>query len=152
MKVSIVAASPTTKAYRQQARLFGFGTRSGVPLPFERGGVVPDRDYYDRLSRAWGCSSVAVTNGMRGDTINLAIGQGTLLVTPLQMANAYAVLASGGKLHQPNIAAKITDSDGRLIKAFRPRLVNEVSIPAYVSEPLLDGLNGRHGLQPAQRR
>ena len=133
--------APYDEGIQDAARLFGFGAKTGVPLPYERGGVVPDRDYYERL-QAQGVFQRGGDEWYAGDTINLAIGQGTLLVTPLQMANAYAVLASGGKVHQPNIASRITSHGGRLLKEFGPRLVDEVGIPARVSEALLDGLNG----------
>ena len=132
---------PRDEGIQTAARLFGLGKKSGVPLPYERSGVVPDRDYYDRLS-AEGVFQRGGDEWYAGDTVNLAIGQGTLLTTPLQMANVYAVLASSGRLHQPNIAWKITDHNGDVLKEFGPRLVDEVSLPANVLEPLMDGLNG----------
>ena len=104
-------------------------------------GVVPDREYYDYQFE----QGVFLRGGdqwFAGDTINLAIGQGNLLATPLQMANLYAVVASGGKVHQPNIATRITDRNGNLLEEFGPRLVREIEWTAAVSTPLLDGLNG----------
>ena len=132
---------PHDEGIQEAARQFGLGVSSGVPLPYERSGVVPDRAYYDRL-HAKGVFQRGGDEWYVGDTINLAIGQGTLLTTPLQMANTYAVLANGGKVYQPNIASRIVDRGGDVMEEFGPRLVSEVSIPSYVSEPLLDGLNG----------
>ena len=132
---------PSDEGIQETARLFGLGSYTGVPLPHERPGVVPDRDYYDyQFSQG-----VFLRNGAQwyaGDTINLAIGQGNLLTTPLQMANLYAVAASEGKFHQPNIATKITDRSGAVITEFGPRLVRQLDWGPEISGPLLDGLNG----------
>ena len=133
--------SPLDEGIQESARAFGLGSHTGIPLPHERAGVVPDREYYDYQFE----QGVFLRSGAQwfaGDTINLAIGQGNLLVTPLQMANVYAVVASGGKVHQPNIATKITDRDGRVLDEFGPRLVRELEWSAELSGPLLDGLNG----------
>ena len=132
---------PLDEGIQKSAEAFGLGTPTGVPLPNERAGVVPDREYYDYQFD----QGVFLRSGdewFAGDTINIAIGQGNLLVTPLQMANAYAIVASGGKVHQPNIATRITDRDGDVLEEFTPRLVREVPWTAELSEPLLDGLNG----------
>ena len=134
-------SQPYDEGIQETARLFGLGTRTGVPLPHEHSGVVPDRDYYD-YQFSQGVFLRSGAQWYAGDTINLAIGQGNLLVTPLQMANVYAVVASGGKLHQPNIAARITDRDGDTLAEFGPRLVRELEWSHGVVQPLLDGLNG----------
>ena len=133
--------SPLDEGIQESARAFGLGSHTGIPLPHERAGIVPDREYYDYQFE----QGVFLRSGAQwfaGDTINLAIGQGNLLVTPLQMANVYAVVASGGKVHQPNIATKITDRDGQVLDEFGPRLVRELEWSAELSGPLLDGLNG----------
>ena len=133
--------SPLDEGIQESARALGLGSHTGIPLPHERAGVVPDREYYDYQFE----QGVFLRSGAQwfaGDTINLAIGQGNLLATPLQMANLYAVLASEGKVHQPNIATKITDRDGQVLEEFGPRLVRELEWGAEISGPLLDGLNG----------
>ena len=133
--------APLDEGIQESARAFGLGSHTGIPLPHERAGVVPDREYYDYQFE----QGVFLRSGAQwfaGDTINLAVGQGNLLVTPLQMANVYAVMASGGKVHQPNIATKITDRDGQVLDEFGPRLVRELEWSAELSGPLLDGLNG----------
>ena len=133
--------SPLDEGIQETAEAFGLGSHTGIPLPHERAGIVPDREYYDYQFE----QGVFLRSGAQwfaGDTINLAIGQGNLLATPLQMANLYAVLASEGKVHQPNIATKITDRNGQVLEEFGPRLVRELEWSAEVSGPLLDGLNG----------
>ena len=133
--------APLDEGIQETARAFGLGSHTGVPLPHERAGVVPDKDYYDYQFE----QGVFLRSGAQwfaGDTINLAIGQGNLLATPLQVANVYAVLASEGKVHQPNIATKITDRDGNVLEEFSPRLVRELDWTAEIAVPLLDGMNG----------
>ena len=132
---------PLDEGIQESARQLGLGVHTGVPLPHERAGVVPDRAYYDYQFD----QGVFLRGGdqwFAGDTINLAIGQGNLLTTPLQVANLYAAMASGGKLHQPNIAARITDRSGAVLEEFSPRLLRELEWHPGISVPLLDGMNG----------
>ena len=134
-------SQPLDEGIQQTARAFGLGSLSGIPLPHERSGVVPDRDYYDYQFE----QGVFLRSGSQwfaGDTINLAIGQGNLLTTPLQVANVYAALASQGKLYQPNIASRITDRNGEVTEEFGPRLLRELEWTAELATPLLDGMNG----------
>ncbi|KUP96693.1 penicillin-binding protein 2 [Thermobifida cellulosilytica] len=124
------------------ARAFGFGEPTGVDLPNEAVGRVPDRhwkrDYWER-TRAVSCRraekgypEVAEEDPKRaaeltgiaaehcaegyvwraGDAMNLSIGQGDLLVTPLQVANAYAAIANGGTLYQPRVGRALLEADG----------------------------------------
>jgi len=126
---------------QQAARELGLGSDSGVQLPYERSGVVPDRNYFDAQFDA----GVAIRNGSQwyaGDTINLSIGQGGLLVTPLQLVNAYATIANGGRLHQPNVATKITSPDGEVVREFAPRVLRDLAMPESVRQPIIDGLLG----------
>lgn len=123
------------------ARELGLGSDTGVQLPYERSGVVPDRKYFDSQFAA----GAAIRDGSQwyaGDTINLSIGQGGMLVTPIQLANAYATIANGGRLHQPNIVSKITSPDGKIIREFVPRVVRDLAIPDSVRQPIVDGLLG----------
>jgi penicillin-binding protein 2 len=84
-------------------RLFGLGTRTGIDLPGERPGFVPDADWK------------AKTKGERwyvGDTYNLSIGQGDLLVTPLQVASYTSTIADSGIHITPHVAQAFIASDG----------------------------------------
>ncbi len=132
---------PLDEGIQEAARLFGLGSRTGIPLQHERAGVVPDREYYD-YQFSQGVFARSGAEWYAGDTINLAIGQGNLLVTPLQMANVYAAIASEGKVHQPNIAEAVTTRSGDVIAEFGPRLVKEIEFDSATRDPLLDGLNG----------
>ena len=132
---------PLDEGIQESARAFGLGSHTGIPLPHERAGVVPDRDYYD-YQFSQGVFLRSGAQWYAGDTINLAIGQGNLLATPLQMVNVYSAVASEGRVYQPNIATKITHRNGDVLEEFGPRLVRELEWNAEVAVPLMDGLNG----------
>jgi penicillin-binding protein 2 len=88
---------------QQMARECGFGERTGISLDFERPGLVPDDAWKRRARRdSW----------RDGDTCNLSIGQGALLVTPIQLAMYAAALANGGTLWRPRLVKRIVRADG----------------------------------------
>jgi penicillin-binding protein 2 len=132
---------PFDEGIQLTSRELGLDGATGVALPYERGGAVPDRAYFDSQFEA-GVFARSGEEWYTGDTIQLAIGQGDLLVTPLQLANVYATFANGGRVLQPNIATKIVDKDGVVLVDFGPRVVRELPMPRGILEPLLDGLNG----------
>ena len=85
------------------ARAYGLGAPTGIPYFPETSGVVPDPEWkIDEVGDGWS----------NGDAINMAIGQGFLEATPLQMANAYATLANGGTLYQPYIVDRLREVGG----------------------------------------
>lgn len=91
-----LAAGPD--AIAKKSMEFGFGAATGIDLPSERKGLVPSRGWKQRKrSGAW----------FDGDTLNLSIGQGYLLVTPLQALGMITVVATGGELIRPYLAEKI---------------------------------------------
>jgi len=83
--------------------LFGLGQTSGIDLPGERSGLLPDEDWKREVKdEEW----------YIGDTYHLAIGQGDLLVTPLQVNNYNVAIANGGTLYQPHLVKSIAYTDG----------------------------------------
>ncbi len=83
----------------------GLGQQTGIELPGEKPGLLPSPTWKRRrFNEPW----------YRGDTLNLAIGQGYLLVTPLQVARMVAAIANGGRLVQPHLVEKIVEPDGRV--------------------------------------
>ena len=101
------------------ARLFGFGAETGVDVPGEKAGLVPDEEWSRRVRKhKW----------YPGETISVAIGQGPLLVTPLQMAVMAAAVANRGKRPTPHLA----DASGPV------RPVN--GIPDWAWKPVHQGL------------
>jgi len=97
----------------QYARRFGFGARSGIELPAEAEGIAPDPDW-KRAKRGEPWTS--------GDTVNLSIGQGFMLATPLQIADMTAGLASGGSLFRPHVVAGLADLGARPTPALPARV------------------------------
>jgi penicillin-binding protein 2 len=101
------------KHYYSQA---GFGSLTGVDLPGEVKGVVPDP--------AWKAQQFPDDPGWYvGNTYQLAIGQSYLLTTPMQIADMVAAIANGGTLWRPQLVQKITDEDGRPVTGFRPEAI-----------------------------
>ena len=102
---------------------------------------MPDRAYYDRQFDA-GVFAVDGRGWFAGATINLSIGQGELLITPLQLANTYATFGNGGTLHQPNVATRIAGPDGSLVREFGPRVLRDLEISPEFHAPIEQGLLG----------
>lgn len=96
--------------------LFGFGSKTGVDLPNEAAGLVPSPQWKEKYKKE---------NWYLGDTYHMGIGQGDLLVTPLQMLKAMSVIANGGKLISPQIVKNVTSSEGDVIKTFEPKIERE---------------------------
>jgi penicillin-binding protein 2 len=84
-------------------RAWGFGVPTGIDLPTEIGGVVPDQD--------WARSTISRTL-YDGEVLQSALGQGYDLATPLQVMNAFAALANGGTLWQPHVVLELRNPDG----------------------------------------
>jgi len=93
------------------ARLFGLGAPTGIDLPGEARGLVPDPDWKEQnYGEPW----------FIGDTYVFGIGQGYLSVTPLQMARVTAAVANGGDVLQPLIVREIRDADGKVVRPMKP--------------------------------
>ncbi|MGZ0219452.1 MAG: penicillin-binding transpeptidase domain-containing protein, partial [Acidimicrobiales bacterium] len=105
------------------------------------GGAVPDRDYY---RSQFDLGVFGTDQWFGGSTIILSIGQGELLVTPLQLANTYATFANGGRVHQPNIGLKVTTAgdEGDVIREIGPRVLRDLDIPPEFRQPIEQGLLG----------
>ncbi len=128
-------------ALQDVARELGFGTPTGIALPNEASGLIPDPATRKRLHAA---NPQAYPNGewFTGDSVNSAIGQGDVAVTPLQLANAYATFANSGTLWQPRIALKVTDESGKVLQTFNPVQVRHVDLPPQWRAPMLAGFQG----------
>jgi penicillin-binding protein 2 len=78
-----------------------------------------------------------------GDNINLAIGQGDMLVTPIQLANAYATLANGGTVWEPMIVRQIMLPGSTTVDVvLQPEAKSKLELPPQIRQPILDGLVG----------
>ena len=131
------------EALQEVAREFGFDQQTGVPLPSEADGRIPTPEQRKRQYDA-NPGLFLERNWFTGDNVNMAIGQGDVAVTPIQLANAYATFANGGTRFAPNIATKVTrgGNPDLVTRTFEPRINGTVSLPPEVRTPILDGLVG----------
>jgi penicillin-binding protein 2 len=123
------------------ARQLGFGAQTGIPLPDEAAGRIPDKALRAQ-EHAQNPKAFPEGGWFTGDNVNTSIGQGEVAVTPLQLANAYAAFANGGSVWQPRIAIKITDQAGGVIRILQPQLAHKVDLAPQVRDPILAGLQG----------
>lgn len=95
---------------------FGFGSETNIDMIGEGKGIIPDQAWKEKeMGTKW----------VLGDTYNASIGQGNILVTPLQLARAYAALANGGKLVQPFLVKAVVDKDKKTILENKPIITTE---------------------------
>lgn len=92
---------------QDHVRGFGFGTVTGVDLPYEFAGRIPDDTVKQQLIDSGALASSEVPRLLVGDEINMAIGQGLLAATPLQLAVGYGALATGGQVPQPRVVQAV---------------------------------------------
>ncbi|XVQ09174.1 penicillin-binding protein 2 [Spirillospora sp. CA-255316] len=154
------------------AREWGFGARSGIDLPGETPGRIPDRgwkrQYWNATKKAdckgakHGYPEVAKTDPGRaaylkavaaencaegyvwraGDAANFSVGQGDILVTPLQLARSYAALANGGRLVVPRVGLAVVRPDGTVARRIdpppAPKLPVDSKVLSYMRKALAD--------------
>jgi penicillin-binding protein 2 len=128
-------------ALQNVARELGFGSPTGIALPNEASGRIPDPASRKKL-HAENPQAFPTADWFTGDSVNTAIGQGDVAVTPLQLANAYATFANGGTLWQPRIALKVTDQAGKVLQSIDPVQVRHVDLPPQWRAPMLAGFEG----------
>jgi penicillin-binding protein 2 len=147
---------------QKMAKAYGFGKPTGIDLVTESGGRIPDRawkkDYWDATKKSnckhakTGYPDVAKTDPSRaaylkaiasencvdgyvfraGDAANFAVGQGDVLVTPLQLVRAYAAVANGGTLWSPRIGKAVLGPDGRVVRRIDPVNAGKVPVSSKV--------------------
>ncbi|NNG39482.1 penicillin-binding protein 2 [Flexivirga sp. ID2601S] len=161
------APADSADPFAAMARQFGIGERTGVDLPGEQAGLLPDRQWKVanwQATRADLCrraktgypevkdskqadylKQVAAENCAAGylyqpgDAVNFAIGQGSTQVTPLRMAVVYAAIANGGTLWTPQVAAAVEPASGRA-RPIAPKIAGPVTMPAAAQQIERDGL------------
>jgi penicillin-binding protein 2 len=113
--------------FQHHIRRWGFGALSGIDIPGEAEGRVPDAAWKQEVNAAYP-NLFPEPTWLPGDNINLSIGQGDLLVTPLQMAVAYSALANGGTLYRPQVGLRVQRPDGSLVRRFEGEVVGRVPL------------------------
>jgi penicillin-binding protein 2 len=110
---------------------FGFGEKTGLDMNMEHAGIAPSIEWKLKTKGyPW----------QSGDTINLSIGQGYCLATPLQILNAYAAFGNGGLLFQPQLVTKIIDSSGNVIERTKPNPVHKINMKPETISAVRAGL------------
>jgi penicillin-binding protein 2 len=112
------------------ARKFGFGEQSGIDLPSEGAGFVPTPEWKKQAKgEQW----------YIGDTYHLAIGQGDLLVTPLQIAEMTAVFANGGSLVRPHVVSAVAKADGTRVDR-QPEIITKQVVSPETIKVVREGM------------
>jgi|WetSurMetagenome_2_1015567.scaffolds.fasta_scaffold14308_3 penicillin-binding protein 2 len=114
----------------EYARALGYGRKLGIELPGESAGLIPDP--------TWKRINIG-ENWSTGDTYIGTMGQGYVLATPLQVLMSIATLANNGKLMRPTIIKEILDSQGQVIKPFKPDMLWDITVDPVINT-FVDGI------------
>jgi penicillin-binding protein 2 len=163
-RLGVMTNSAKTEVIQDMARNLGLGRRTGIDLPGEFGGNVPDWRWRERIARteaacrrkkhiplgpaysvyaaaAQGCGISDMRSWSVGDNVSLAIGQGDVQVSPLQMAVAYSAIAMNGRVPRPHLGLQIEDNSGRLVQRIQPVTSRRVRLDPVGRQAVLDGLH-----------
>ncbi len=115
------------------AAAFGIGRKTGIDLPGETTGILP--------SPAW---KKKVMNDVwyAGDTVNMAIGQGFVEASPIQMLKVVGAVANGGKVYTPYLVADVRDAHGRMLKRYSPKFEGRLPVPEQDLQIVRQGMLG----------
>ena len=116
--------------------MFGFGERTGIDLPFEFAGTVPDRELKEEYARRGVISEDEGRGYFTGDNVQLAIGQGLLSATPLQLATGYSTIANFGFVMKPEIIKAVYEAGvpDAAVQGFV-----DISRARFAEEPNIEG-------------
>lgn len=151
----------TNDWFYKTAHQFGLGKETGIDLPNEVRGRVPDRQwkqsFWEANKDGW-CKQgkkdgdyvekIAYENCLEGnrmragDSVNYSIGQGDTLVTPIQMATIYAAIANGGTLYNPTIGKAVISADGKSVQAIKPKSHGKLPMDADTRSQIDKALAG----------
>ncbi|MGB3635352.1 MAG: penicillin-binding transpeptidase domain-containing protein, partial [Rubrobacteraceae bacterium] len=114
---------------------FGFGSKTGVDLPSEQAGVVPTQSWQEEVGstpddKYWGV----------GRWVNMAIGQGDLLVTPTQLVRGYAAIQNGGTLVTPHVGLEVRNQNGEIAEKISAEPDGNVGVDPGVLEATVEGM------------
>jgi penicillin-binding protein 2 len=146
-----------------EAKSFGMGRTTGLDIPGEASGRIADRHWklsYYKAMKGYYCKvdKVRTKNDFlklfahefclegnlyrAGDAVNFSIGQGDTLVTPLQLARAYAALSNGGTLYEPRIAKAVVSPEGQVVRRIPAKVQGHVKAKKGVLKYIDDALQG----------
>ncbi|NUK21376.1 penicillin-binding protein 2 [Streptomyces lunaelactis] len=151
----------TNDWFYKTAHQFGLGKETGIDLPNEVRGRVPDRQwkqsFWEANKDGW-CrqgkkngdyvEKIAYENCLEGnrmragDSVNYSIGQGDILVTPIQMATIYAAIANGGTLYNPTIGKAVVSADGKTVQEIKPASHGKLPFTGETRDQIDEALAG----------
>lgn len=133
-------------AMQRSMEKWGLGEPTGIDLPFEAPGRIPTPDWLMDYSLSLngdtdlGREAGTWTAGVSG---NIMVGQGDILLTPLQLAQGYATLANGGTIWKPQLVLQVTDySAATNVVVTEPEASGQVDLPAEWRDPMIAGFDG----------
>jgi penicillin-binding protein 2 len=113
------------------ARMIGYGAPTGVDLPGETAGTIPDE--------AWKVKTIG-EKWVKGDTYNMSIGQGYVEASPLQVQNMTMTIANMGKVLRPHVVRQIVDSDGNVLSTASPEVVRTIDVDPRNIQTTIEGM------------
>ncbi len=113
------------------AHKVGLGSRTGIPLRAENEGNIPTDEYMLRVQKR-------VIK--KGDVANMAIGQGDILITPLQMAQAMGAVAMAGNFHMTRLVKQVQSIDNKVVAAYADRIREAIPVDPTVNDTLRKAL------------
>jgi penicillin-binding protein 2 len=125
---------------------YGLGENPGVDLPDASAGLIPTPAWRDRVFRSHKNPYID-RPWNQGDNVNLAVGQGDVMVTPLQLARAYSALANGGTLVRPHVGGRIVDLHGKTVEKIKPPPKRHLRISDETRNVILGGME-RAAMEP----
>ncbi len=123
------------------AEKYGFGEPTGIDIPGSSIGQV-DTPQLRALQHKEDPAAFPDGGWYVGDNLEMAFGQGETLVTPIQLADAYATFANGGTRYAPQLALAAETPSGKVVKVFKPKIEGHVNLPSTTRQTMLAGFEG----------
>ena len=122
-----------SKIHENLSKRFWFGQPTGIELPWEAAGLVPDGEWlFDNYQQYWSL----------GDTVNVSIGQGYFLTTPLQLCVNTAALANNGTIYRPRLIKSVVDDNSEDLEEMSPEKLREIKINKNYLRIVREGMWG----------
>jgi penicillin-binding protein 2 len=128
--------------YADLLKQWGFDSDTGIDLSSEQSGRIPSPAWLKEYCKSVGCSEGS-DSWRTGNNVNMAIGQGDVLLTPLQIASGYATIGNGGTVWQPHVVKEVRDGVTKELKrTIEPKQLSKIEIRPEWRQALYDGLTG----------
>jgi penicillin-binding protein 2 len=127
---------------QNQAAEYGYGMQSGIDLPNEDSGLVDSLAVRTKLHAQYPNGYPNAPTWYTGDNMELAFGQGSTVVTPLQQAVAYSTFANGGTRYAPEVVAAVVSPEGKVVKRVAPKVTGKVAYAPQNYAAMLQGFEG----------